>query len=105
MPAMMARPPAAWTGPTGLKNDACRRADQRLHVEEGAGDLGRHPALPVGEEREGQWRAAHRERDGGQDGPSPARAQNPCPSGRGEVDKVAAGRWSASTLCGSVPVN
>jgi Peptidase family S41/N-terminal domain of Peptidase_S41 in eukaryotic IRBP len=41
-------------------NGARRRADQRLQVDEGAGDVGRHPALPVGKQRERQHGAAER---------------------------------------------
>ncbi len=39
---------------------ACRGADERLEVDEGPGDLGGHPDLTVGEEREGQQRSAER---------------------------------------------
>jgi hypothetical protein len=49
-------------------NDARRGADKGLQVEEGPGDLGGHPALPVGEEREGQQGACAREPDGGRHG-------------------------------------
>ena len=48
-------------------DDARHGADERLEVEEGAGHLGRYPALPVGEERERQQRAPGRQGDGGQD--------------------------------------
>jgi hypothetical protein len=46
---------------------ACRRADQWLEIEEGAGHLGRYPALPVGEQREGQQCPAECQSDGGKD--------------------------------------
>jgi hypothetical protein len=49
------------------KDDARGRAHERLDVDEGTGDLGRHPALAEGEEREGQQRATQRESHGGQD--------------------------------------
>ena len=44
------------------------RAHERLEVDERPGDLRGHPALPVGEEREGQQRAARGESHSGQDG-------------------------------------
>jgi len=49
------------------QHDARHRPDERLDVVEGPGHLGGYPALPVGEEREGQHRSAGRERGGGQD--------------------------------------
>ena len=48
-------------------NGACRRADQWLEIEEGAGHLGRYPALPVGEQGEGQQCPAECQSDGGKD--------------------------------------
>jgi hypothetical protein len=54
-------------GRVAEQDDARHGADQRLDVVEGAGHLGGYPALPVGEEREGQHRAADRERRGRQD--------------------------------------
>jgi hypothetical protein len=42
--------------------------DQRLEVIEGAGDLSAHPALPVGEQGEGQQSAARHERGDGHGG-------------------------------------
>jgi hypothetical protein len=50
---------------------AGHRADQGLEIEEGAGHFGRYPALPVGEEREGQQRPAERQA-GGSEGNSRA---------------------------------
>jgi hypothetical protein len=47
--------------------DAGDGADQRLEVEERPGDLGRHPALPEGEQRERHQRAERRQRADGQD--------------------------------------
>ena len=44
------------------------RAHERLEVDERPGEFRGHPALPVGEEREGQQRTAHRGH-GGQTGP------------------------------------
>jgi hypothetical protein len=49
------------------EGDARDGADQRLKVEERPGDLGGHPALPEGEQREGHQRAERRQRADGQD--------------------------------------
>jgi hypothetical protein len=49
-------------------NDARHGADERLQVEKGPRDLSGYPALPVGEEREGQQGACGREPDGGRHG-------------------------------------
>jgi hypothetical protein len=46
-------------------DDARDRADERLDVDECPGHLGGYPALPVGEQRERQQRAAGREGHGG----------------------------------------
>jgi hypothetical protein len=50
-----------------------RGADEGLQIQERPGHLGGHPALRVGEQREGQQRATGREGDGGQDGTRVAR--------------------------------
>jgi hypothetical protein len=48
-------------------HDPGHRADQRLEVEEGPGQLGGDAALPVGEQRERDQRPSHRQGHGGDD--------------------------------------
>jgi hypothetical protein len=52
---------------------ARERADQRLEVEEGSGQLGRDAALPVGEQGERDQRAAQGQRHRGDDRARPVR--------------------------------
>jgi hypothetical protein len=63
---------------------ASDRADQWLEVEERPGDLGGHPALPEGEQRERQQRAAGRQRDDGQDRTWPRRDDGHALGDRGD---------------------
>jgi hypothetical protein len=72
-------------------HDPGHRADQRLEVEEGSGQLGRDAALPVGEQRERGQRAAQGQGHGGQDRAGRVRHRRQA-FGHGRVDQRGQGR-------------
>jgi hypothetical protein len=79
------------------EGDARDGADQRLEVEERPGDLGGHPALPEGEQREGHQRAERGQRADGQDR---ARADRDGRAALGEQGEGQGGRRGGQELHG-----
>lgn len=77
------------------RQDARYRADQRFEVEEGAGHLGGHASLSVGEQRERQHRAARDKPGGGQ---GRAQAGGCCGHPAGEHCERQRGQRSAEEL-------